>query len=119
MMPWSPAPWSPLWLVASVTPCEISFDCLVMSEMIFSVVSQNGSDGIRVADLLDRLADDLLVVELGVGRDLAGEDHRVALDQRLARHAALRILLEAGVEHGVGDVSRRPCRDDLRTPILT
>ncbi len=44
MMPWSPAPWSPLWLVASVTPCEISFDCLVISEITFSVVSQNGSD---------------------------------------------------------------------------
>ena len=43
MMPWSPAPWSPLWLVAAVTPWLISFDCLVMSEMIFSVVSQNGS----------------------------------------------------------------------------
>ena len=28
-----------------VTPCEISFDCLVISEMIFSVVSQKGSVG--------------------------------------------------------------------------
>ena len=27
-----------------VTPCEISFDCRVMSEMTFSVASQNGSD---------------------------------------------------------------------------
>ena len=44
MMPWSPAPCSPLWLVASVTPCEISFDCLVISEITFSVVSQKGSE---------------------------------------------------------------------------
>ena len=75
-----------------------------MSEMTFSVVSQNGSRRVGVADLLDRLADDLVVVELGVGRDLAGEDHVVALDQRLARDAALRVLLEAGVEDRVGDV---------------
>ena len=44
MMPWSPAPWSPLWLVVAVTPCEISFDCWVMIGMSFSVVSQKGSD---------------------------------------------------------------------------
>jgi len=32
-----------LWLVVSVTPWEISFDCLVISWTIFSVVSQKGS----------------------------------------------------------------------------
>ena len=44
MMPWSPAPWSPLWLVAAVTPCEICGDCFVMIGISFSVVSQKGSD---------------------------------------------------------------------------
>ena len=43
MMPWSPAPWSPLWLVVAVTPCEICGDCCVMIGISFSVVSQNGS----------------------------------------------------------------------------
>ena len=59
---------------------------------------------VGVADLLDRLPHDLVVVELGVGRDLAGEHDVVALDERFAGDAALRVLLEAGVENRVGDV---------------
>ena len=63
-----------------------------------------GLGGVGVADFLDRLPDDLLEIELGVGRDLASEDHMVALDQRLARHAAPGVLLETRVEDRVGDV---------------
>ncbi len=63
-----------------------------------------GLGDIRIADFLHRQADDPLVVQLRVRRDLPGNDHRVALAQRLARDAALRVLLEAGVEDGVRDV---------------
>ena len=57
----------------------------------------------RVPDLAHGIADDRLVIDLGRGRDLAGEHHVVALDQGLAGDAALRILREAGVEHAVGN----------------
>jgi hypothetical protein len=63
-----------------------------------------GLVGVGVADFLDRLAHDLLVIQLGVGRDLAGEHDVVALDERFAGDAAELVLLEAGVENGVGNV---------------
>src|SRR5206468_8913641 len=59
---------------------------------------------IAISDLAHGLTDDLLVIECRIGRDLACEHDRVALAQGLAGDAALRVLLEAGVEDRVGDV---------------
>ena len=57
----------------------------------------------RVADLLDRLARDLVVGDLGVGRDLAGEHDHAGLAERLAGDAGLRVLAEDLVDDGVRD----------------
>ena len=54
-------------------------------------------------DLAHGIADDLDVIQLGLGGDLAADDHDVALGVGLAGHAALGVLLEAGVEHRVGN----------------
>jgi hypothetical protein len=56
---------------------------------------------VHVADVAYRVAHDQFVVELGARRDLAGDHHLVALHQGLARHAALGILREAGVQDAV------------------
>ncbi len=63
-----------------------------------------GLGGIAVADFLHRLPYDRVEVEGGRARDLSREDDRVALAQRLACDAALRIGLQTGVEHRVRDV---------------
>ena len=54
--------------------------------------------------LVDRLAHELGDVDVGVGGDLAGDDDQAGGDQRLAGHAAVRVLGEDGVEDGVGDL---------------
>jgi len=59
--------------------------------------------GVRVADAPDRAADNCLVIELRLRRDLAADDHDVALHERLARHAAVLVLRQAGVEDRIGD----------------
>ena len=60
--------------------------------------------GARVADLPDRLADEPRNVDVGLGRDLAGDDDEAGRDQRLAGDAAGRIVPEDGVEDGVRDL---------------
>jgi hypothetical protein len=60
--------------------------------------------GVDVADPADRLARDVLDVDVGCGRDLAGHDDQAGVDERLARHAARRVVGEDGVEHAVGDL---------------
>src|SRR5262249_3514191 len=60
----------------------------------------------RVADVLDRVADDLPDVDVRVGRHLAGDDDETGRDERLARDAAVRIVGESGVENRVGDLVR-------------
>ena len=60
--------------------------------------------GPRVADRTDALTGQPLDVERRRRRDLAGDDDEPGRDQRLARDAAQRILLQDGVEHGVGDL---------------
>ena len=70
-----------------------------------------------VADLPDRLAHELVVVDRGVARDLAGEHHHAGLDQGLAGHAGPAILGQVGIQNGVrnlvGDLVRVPLRDRL------
>ena len=55
----------------------------------------------RVADFGDRLADDVLIVDLGGRGDFAGDQGEARRDQRFARHAAHGILRENGVENRV------------------
>ena len=67
-------------------------------------VGREAEVGVRVADLADRLAGDLLDVDVGRRGDLAGDDDQARVDERLAGHAAQRIVGEDGVEDAVGDL---------------
>ena len=58
---------------------------------------------VDIADLTDGIADDLHVVELRLGGDLAANNGNVALHIRFAGYAAVLVLREAGVENGVGN----------------
>jgi hypothetical protein len=58
---------------------------------------------VHVPDLADGGPHDLVVGHLGAGGDLAGDHHHIGFHQRLARHAAGGILLQAGIEHAVGN----------------
>ena len=60
--------------------------------------------GPGVADALDRLADDPGQVGVGLARDLAGDEGEPGRHHGLAGDAAIGILLEQRVEHGVGDL---------------
>ena len=67
-------------------------------------VGREAEVGVGVADLADRLAGDLLDVDVGLGRDLAGDDDEAGVDQRLAGDAAVRVVGEHRVEDAVGDL---------------
>ena len=54
-----------------------------------------------VADLLDGVSDDLLVVEVRLGSDLAEHHDHAGLGAGLAGDAGLGVFLQAGVEDGV------------------
>ncbi len=74
--------------------------------------------GARVADLRDPLAHEPRDVDVGRGRDLAGDDDEARGDERLARDPSGRILGENGVENRVrdlvGDLVRMPLGHGLR-----
>ena len=57
--------------------------------------------GVVISDVLDGVPDDLLVVDLGVGGDLAADHDHARLGHRLAGHLAVGVLLQVGVQHGV------------------
>ena len=59
---------------------------------------------VRVADFLDRLADDLLEIDVAAGRDLAGDHRQAGRDERLAGDAGHGVLREDGVENRIGDL---------------
>ncbi len=56
------------------------------------------------ADPRNGTTHDLVVVQLGLGRDLTRNHHRVVLRGRLAGDLALRASREAGIQHGIGDL---------------
>ena len=60
--------------------------------------------GVVVADLADRLARDVLDVDVGLGRDLARHHHQAGVHERLARHAPVRVIGQHGIQDAVGDL---------------
>src|SRR5512140_1009883 len=58
---------------------------------------------IGVADLANGLAGDRAEVQIGFGGDFAADDDQVAFGVGLASNAAVGILGQAGVQHGVRD----------------
>lgn len=57
-----------------------------------------------VANVLDGLTDDLLVVESSLGGDLTEDHDHTSLGGSLASDLGERVLPEAGVENGIGDL---------------
>jgi len=60
--------------------------------------------GVIVADPLNGVTDNLLVVELGGGGDLTEDHDHSGLGGGLAGNLAPLVLLKAGIEDGVGDL---------------
>ena len=65
--------------------------------------------GVIVANVLDGVTDDLLVVEAGLGGDLAKDHDHTGLGGSLASHLGERVLAQAGIEHGIGDLVAAHC----------
>ena len=57
-----------------------------------------------VANVLDGLADDLLVVEAGLGGDLTKDHDHTGLGGRLAGNLGEGVFPQAGIEDGIGDL---------------
>jgi len=66
-----------------------------------------------VANLGHGLAHDLLVIELGIGRNLTGQRDVIALHERLASHTGSGILGKTGIEHAIGNEVRHLVRMTL------
>lgn len=60
--------------------------------------------GVVVANVLDGITDDLLVVEAGLCGDLAEDHDHAGLGGRLAGNLGERVLTQAGIEDGIGDL---------------
>lgn len=60
--------------------------------------------GVVVTNILDGIADDLLVVEAGLGGDLTKDHDHAGLGGRLARNLGEGVVLQAGIEDGIGDL---------------
>jgi hypothetical protein len=88
-------------LVGLIDPLRDIRRLLIQSVEHGARVSGEAEIGVDVPDLPDRLADDLLHVERRLGRDLTGNHDEPGVDERLARHPAIRILVEYGIEHSV------------------
>jgi len=57
-----------------------------------------------VADVLDRVTDDLLVVNDSLGSDFTANQDHASLGHRLAGDFGVGILLQVGVENGIGNL---------------
>ena len=60
--------------------------------------------GVIVADVLDGVADNLLVVELGLGGDLTEDHDHTGLGGGLASDLGEGVLSQAGIEDGIGNL---------------
>src|SRR5690606_12508952 len=69
-----------------------------------TVLAVEAHAAIVVADVEDGLADDVGVVDHGIGGDLAGDHRHAGVDHDLTGHAGLGVLRQDGVEDGIGTV---------------
>ena len=60
--------------------------------------------GVVIANVLDGIADNFLVVDLGFGRDLTKDHDHAGLSRRLASDLGERVLSQAGVEDSIRDL---------------
>jgi len=57
--------------------------------------------GVVVANVLDRVPDDAVVVDVGLGRDLAHQHDHPRLGHALAGHLGVRVLPQVSVQNGI------------------
>ena len=98
-------------VVAALTSLEGGVDALRdVGGLLVQRVEDRGGVGaeaevaVDVADLADRLASDLLRIEVGRRGDLARDHDQARVDQRLAGDTTVRILRQHGIQHTVGDL---------------
>ena len=107
-----------LHLVGGVDPLSDVRRLLVDRDHDTAGVGVEAPLGVRVADLRDLRPHLGGNVDVGLGRDLAGDHDEARRDQRLARHPAGRVVGEDSVENGVGNLVgnlvRMTLRDRLR-----
>ena len=96
-MPWSPAP-------PVSTPCAMSGDWRLIVEMTRAGVRVEALQRVVVPDLANRLAHHGLEINISLGRNLTRDHHQAGAGQRLARHAAGRVLRQAGIQDRVRDL---------------
>ena len=90
-------------LVVVKTLCDIGGLLLDGDENVASLVVE-ALGGVIVTDVLDGATDDLLVVKLGLGGDLTEDHHHTGLGCGLASDLGERVLSQAGIEDGIGDL---------------
>jgi hypothetical protein len=61
-------------------------------------------EGIVIADLVHRVANKGLEVDISLGGDLAGNDDQAGASERFAGNAAVGVLGQAGIENGIRDL---------------
>ena len=110
IIPWSPAPSSPT-STASPRDLERRVDALGDVRRLLLDRDQRAAGlvveavvGARVADVADRLADDLLEVDVGLRRDLAEDDDEAGGGGRLAGDAGVGVVADDRVEDRVADL---------------
>ena len=65
---------------------------------------------VRVTDLLDHAADDVLIIDRGFRRDFTRNNGYTRGDHRLTGNPAVRILLKQGIQNTVGNLVRQLVR---------
>ena len=90
-------------LIVVKTLCNVGALLLNGNEDVAGLVVETLLGGV-VANVLDGLADNLLVVDLGLGGDLTEDHDHAGLGSTLASDLGEGVLLEAGIENGVGDL---------------
>src|SRR5699024_3581788 len=60
--------------------------------------------GVVVADALDGVTRNADIIDVGVGRDFAGQHYEAGVAQRFGGNAGTWILLEDGIEDGIRDL---------------
>src|SRR5436190_18178051 len=80
----------------------MSRDCSVISQITAGVGVKNAI-AVDISNAANRVANAFFKIKLRIAGNLAGKHNEVAFRERLAGHAAQRILFETGIENVIAD----------------
>lgn len=83
--------------------CDIGRLLLDSNQNVASLVIE-ALGRVVVSDILNGTSDNFLVVEAGLGGDFTEDHHHAGLGGSLAGNLGQRVLGQAGVENGIGDL---------------